>query len=182
MSKQLPDAWQWTYELTFAEMFGGHRTEHTTSSEPVQADSERVPFPGVAKKPLEGFLYQAAITSEPRPGSIWEAMVYDGVGPADRSGDRRSGIVLFDGDKSIGSYTDPGFGEPIEWMLYLDPAYRGRGLGQALFIAWWLEFPRHRDLHPRLAMNQYAASSIKAAFARYIELCVHKDFATAVGD
>lgn len=171
MIEQLPDGWQWTHELTLAEMLGHHEIVIVGSDAGVSADSEGIPFAGVQKKQVGKFSYQAAITSEPRADTAWAAMVRDGVGPADRSGDRRSGIILFDGERSIGSYTDPGFGAPAEWMLRVEDTYRGSGAGQALFIAWWREFPRHRELHPSLPMNQHAARALAKAFVQYVRQC-----------
>ena len=165
--------WQWTYELTAEELFGHHETGLASDAEPVIAPSELIPFPGVPKKPLGGFTYQAAITSEPRPESVWQAMLEDGVGPWHRSGDRRSGIVLFDGEVCVGHYTDPGFAGRPEFLLFVRPEYRGKGVGQLLLQAWWLEFPRHTELHPRQVPNQHADRAMRAAFEGYLERCAN---------
>lgn len=164
--------WQWSYELTLSEMYGHHNVVPVYAQQPVLPGLEGRPFPGVPSKPLGVLSYQAAICSTPNPGSVWERMVLDGLGPVERSGDRRSGVILLKDDRPVGCYIDPGLGEPIEFILHVDPTMRGQGLGAALMVAWWLEFPRHRTLHPHLSFNQHAARTLTSAFKQYIEVSV----------
>ena len=168
--------WVWTHELSIDEVLRQHSVFPTPAGEPVDAPTEAIPFPGVAFELVEGrpeLRFQAAITSEPRPGTIWEAMVADGVGPPGRSGGRRSGVLLYKAERVVGwrvvgFYIDPGFHGAAEWMLWVAPEHRGCGLGQELFIAWWRSFPRHTTLHPALAFNADAERCLRAAFARYV--------------
>ncbi len=162
---------QWAYEATLREVFDPHVIVWIGPRESY-GSVERTPFENVSRKPLfDRYTYQAAMRSDPMPGSEWDLMQKEGLGPSARSGGRRSGVIVFDGAKIIGSHTDPGYGHPAQNMLYVDPEYRGKGIAQHIFIAWWNEFPRHKNDHARQVFNQQTAWAVLNAFPKYLEAC-----------
>ncbi len=132
---------------------------------------ERTSFINVPKKPLfDRYTYQAAIQQNSMPGSVWDEMKKAGLGPT-RANDLRTGIIIFDGNRIIGSLADPGRINPPTYVLFVDPAYRDKDIGQWLIMSWWKEFPRHRTLQPRQVYSQTVAATAMAAWPKFLQLC-----------
>lgn len=168
----MDSSFSWAYEHTLREAFDWYVLTWFPEERRPTNVLERRPFVGIEKKPLrDGLMYQAALCGTPIFSSVWDLMIRSGVGPAVNTHDKRTGVIILKDDKVVGGNVDPGLSNPPKYSFYVDPDYRGMGVGKAAIVAMWKEFPRHATMGTRSVLNQYGAYAILSAFPEYLELC-----------
>jgi hypothetical protein len=64
-------------------------------------------------------------------------------------GDRRSGILFFDGDTLVGYYVILGFSLSSDHRVWIHEDYRGSDLGQRVLLEWQKRVPRCQTKDPQ---------------------------------
>jgi len=130
-------------------------------SSATNAHGANKPFAG-AKRPLDGtpFQYQVALSDKSLSEDVKLLRRERPTLPL--SGDRRAGIILFDGSKIIASYIIPGNLVRQERQLFVHADYRRRGLASRMIEQWMRETPTARNI-TRQPLNVVAARAFLAA-------------------
>lgn len=155
----------WRWELTPAELFAGF---HPIKSEPAKGlPLEIKPF-ACEKKPLgtTGFLYQVAVSDRSVCGEIIKIRKAQAELPL--SGDRRSGIILFEQDYIIGALVIQGNLTNSGYKLFVHPDYRERGLAFMALVEWCWLTKRQRVL-PRQGITLHSSRALLSAHRVVVE-------------
>lgn len=161
----VPQEMYWRWELTPAELFAGF---HPIKSEPAKGLPLEVrPF-SCEKKPLDipGFYYQVALSEK----SVAEEVIRlrDAQPELPLSGDRRSGVILFDGDAIVGALVIQGNLVNQGYKLFVHPKYRKRGLGLQVLVEWCWLTKRQRVL-PRQGITLASTKALLSAHKTVVE-------------
>lgn len=87
------------------------------------------------------------------------------------TGDRRSGILIYQGSKIIGSYLIPGSYTKDFRLIYVHEGFRKQGLGTRMVEQWYREVPRAMSLSKQL-VNVMAAKTFLKAHANVVRWAV----------
>lgn len=152
------------WELTPRELFNGF---HFIKSGPARGlPVEVLPFKCV-KQPLDGtpYEFQFAVSDTSVNPEIKFARE---AGPGlPLSGDRRSGVLVFDGSEIIGSLIIPGNLVTHGYRATVKPAHRQKGLAVRMIVEWIWATKRSLSI-PKQGITLYAAKALLAAH----KLCV----------
>ncbi len=126
----------WTWEQTPEDWFRCIRPVKAQAS----INLEVQPF-NLPKKVLNGtkFTYQLGLSSSSTSSEIKIRRTALPAIPV--TGDTRSGIIIFDGQKIVGSYIIPGNLDNSARQLVVDSAYRGMGIATRMLEQWFREVP-----------------------------------------
>lgn len=83
------------------------------------------------------------------------------------SGDRRSGVVIFHGDRIVASAIIEGFTVFSDMKVAVHPDYRGQGLGTRSLLEWFKTVQRHPVLGVRKVTPNGFRAIIKALTDTY---------------
>lgn len=139
------------YDQTPAELFARHEivndAQHATLRlEYTPFDVERQLLAGFDAGNGTKFHYQLALSDAARNHEVQALRAaYPDVA---RSGERdmRSGIIVFEGPKIVGSFVLTGHSPTMPYMrLVVAPEYRSKGLATQMLVAWGSRFVRQLD-------------------------------------
>lgn len=157
-------------DLTPRELFAGFRF---IKSGPARALSvEVLPFT-CPKKPLEGTTFQFQLAISDRSVAENIQAIRKGQPELPRSGDRRSGVIVFDGNRIIGSLIVPGNLSTQGYKMTVVPEHRQNGLAHKMLVEWCWSTKRVRVLpHQGITVNATKAllSAHKAIVERALSL------------
>jgi GNAT superfamily N-acetyltransferase len=150
----------WRWELTPLEAFHGFRF--------VRHERERVEYPEWAafksdRYELEaypGLTFQLGVSDNSRSDHIIELRKEQPELPV--SGDKRSGVIVHDGDRLVASYVIDGRRPGMKHIMGVEPDYQGRKLGLAMMMEWAKRTKRPRVME-RQTMNGRGARAFLAA-------------------
>jgi len=153
--EQTPKEW-----FTCIRPVPSHRTADTVTV-------EATPFV-CAKKRLLGtnFFYQLALSESSLAEDV--RAIRQACPTLPLSGDTRSGVLIFDGNKIIASYLFPGTYTRNERRLAVHPDYRGQGLAKLMVSQWQREVPTVDTIPPQtvnVAAVRTMFSAIKMTLA-----------------
>jgi hypothetical protein len=155
----------WRWELTPKELFAGFRF---IRSEPTQSfTTEVLPF-ACPKQVLPGtdLHYQLALSDQ----SVCEEVQLLRRAQPDLSlsGDRRSGVILFQGQTLIGALVIQGNMVNQGYKLFVRPTHRQTGLASKLLVEWCWHTRRQRVL-PSQGITLHSAKALLAAHRVVVE-------------
>lgn len=93
------------------------------------------------KKPLEGTSYTYQLALSDSSVSHDAQQLHKARPRLPLSGDRRCGILVFDGQKIVASYVIPGHSEHAPRRVIVHRDYRGQKLAQKMLEQWYKEVP-----------------------------------------
>jgi len=101
---------------------------------------ESIPFTS-QKRMLSGtgYQYQCALSNTSMAIDI--APVHEAYPQIDISGDKRAGIIIFEGNRVIASYIVPGDSTMAERRIFVSEDYRGKGLATRMIEQFMQEIP-----------------------------------------
>jgi hypothetical protein len=120
---------------------------------PTQSQSNRVNLPhkgfDMKKKPLQGtpYTYQCGVGASSRAEDIIPVVKEHPEVP--RTGDSRSGIVVYHGTMIVGAYITPGNISRSLRQIVVKEGYRGQGLATRMIEQWFREVPGVLDIKPQ---------------------------------
>lgn len=156
----------WYWELAPADLLMGYRF---IKAWPVQKMRQEVTPFSSPKKLLEGasFSYQLAVSS--RSVDPWIQDLHADMAPLGMpiSGDRRSGILIFDADRIIGSFIIEGNLVGNGYKMVVDQDRRQHGLAMRMLVEWCWQTRRHRI---RLEQGGITLVSVKALLSAHREV------------
>jgi hypothetical protein len=129
-----------------------------------------VPFKGIKRK-LEGtpYLYQIGVSDTSVAVDI--APIYRAFPDLPLSGDRRAGILVYDGNLIIGSYLTMGNLARDFRRIIIRDKYRKKGLATRMVEQWFREIPGATDI-PRQPINIMAVKTFLKAHANTVNWAV----------
>ena len=153
-----PPALRFAWQLTPDELAASWQPSQT---DPTRAGTRPKAFACAAKK-LDGtkYKYQLAVgegTANPEMQAVAKACP-----DMPRSGDKRSGVVILDGDKVIGALTILGVNRHSTRSTWVDADYRGKGIATRMLELWYREVPRFVRLTPQRINVAAAKAYLKA--------------------
>lgn len=162
----------WRWELTPKELFAGFKF---IRSEPAQSLSEEVrPF-ACSEQVLPGtdLRYQLALSDQ----SICEEvqLLRRAQPELSLSGDRRSGVTLFQGSALIGALVIQGNLVNQGYKLFVRPSHRQAGLASRLLVEWCWQTRRQRVL-PSQGITLHSAKALLAAHRVVVERATQAGF------
>jgi len=134
--------WRWELsplQIKLGQTYGPTRPNlRVRESTPFKGD--KLPLPGAP-----GLTYQFGVGDGSVAVEIVELLQV--MPDLERTGDRRSGVLVFDGERLVGNWTVSGKRTHPQRALYVDPEYRGRNLGPLMILEWSKRTKRPRKLH-----------------------------------
>jgi hypothetical protein len=158
----------WRWELTPAELFAGF---HFMQSEPAQSlHPEGRPFQG-PKHPLAEtpYTYQLALSDRSVAQEVIDLRRVQPDLPL--SGDRRSGVLVFDGAAIVGSLVIPGNISTQGYKMFVRPDLRQQGLAFRMLVEWCTQTKRYRVL-PKQGITVVSARALLAAHKVVVQRAV----------
>jgi hypothetical protein len=136
----------WRWELTPAELFAGFNFQHSMPAK--ELPGEVLAF-ACSKKLLEGtpLTYQLALSDRSVAVDMQQLRVAHPELPL--SGDRRSGVLAFDGDSLVGCCVIPGIQIYQGYKMVVLPEYRQQKLAFRMLLEWCRQTKRPRVLPPQ---------------------------------
>lgn len=149
---------------------------------------ETRPFPGGKRAlPDTNYTYQIALSASAQSMNITARRAAVPGIPA--SGDSRSGVLVFNGDKIVGSYILPGDIDGSPHLLAVHANYRNMGLATRMMEQWLREVPSpklyrqpvnmagvktmlkaaHNTVDWAVANNKQVSQEVKDAWANGVE-------------
>lgn len=131
----------------------------------------QAPFAGVDKIPFSRGPFECQVAVSATARSKYLAARRHDNPTLPLTGDGRSGIIVFDGDKIIGSLTTKAkamFTRP-QHLLYVDPAYRGQGLATEMWAFNIFRYPEFTVLSNPVH-NIAGRKTLIRAYRRMIEM------------
>jgi len=163
----------WRWELTPAELFAGFSF---IKSEPAKDLAlERRPFDGVPYHTLEGtsFVYQLAISDRCVTADMLAIRRVQPQLPV--SGDRRSGVLVFDDGRIIGACVIPGLQVLQGYRMVVHPDYRQHGLAFRMLVEWCWQTKRQKVL-PTQGVTLNSAKALLKSHKIVVERALAKGF------
>ncbi len=140
----------WRWQLTLRERFAGFRFVRSTA-EQTKIGIEVRPFLQ-RNDPLPGhpgLTYRFGLAHAGAAlGDI--ARIREAQPGLPHTGDDRSGIVVFDGQTPIASYTVYGRESAPRHRMFVTSPYRGRGLPVVILLEWYKRTMRVREMTPQV--------------------------------
>lgn len=110
--------------------------------------------------PIDGLEYQVAVSD--CSASLDAKAIRAGQPDVPISGDRRSGVLLLDGNKIVGGMVIKGFKVHENYTLIVHEDYRGQGWGQRMIERWLRHVKRRKAIVPQngspIALRTFLAS------------------------
>jgi len=106
------------------------------------------------------YTYQLGVSDSSSLADV--ALIHKEIPSLPHTGDRRTGIIVYNGSKIIGTYLIPGHYTRDYRLIYVHENYRNQGLGTRMLEQWYREVPRVMNLPPQLINIMAAKTSIKA--------------------
>lgn len=159
----------WDYSL-------GERLRYKTLMEtpgPARERAPQTPFPSAPRVPFrDGLKAQIAVAQRSFNNHIKALRADNPDQPI--SGDRRSGILVFDGDRIVASLTSAGRSSAkVDFIMFVDEDRQGHGLAVDMWVAWNMAFCEYNVL-PRNVETVAARKILIKAHRRIVELAVER--------
>lgn len=154
------------HELTPAEMVAKHRIVQGGPGE--RQIPESLPFTG-PRLPLDGYKalsYQLGLSDLSR---CLEARLQRAAHPdLPSSGDKRSGVLILDGETVVGSFVLDGQSVDSRFRMAVAKDYQRRGLAKTMMLLWGSKVKRLVDGGARHPISQVALDALLAVHAELI--------------
>lgn len=161
-------ATHWRWELTPREILSSFRFIQSSSTKDMGL--EVMPF-RCAKRPLEGtpYTYQLAVSDR---SVCHEIKIVRAAQPEmPTSGDRRSGVIVFQGDTIVGALIIKGQMVSQGYSLFVRPDLRQQGLAFRMLVEWLDQTKRPFGL-PEQRITLHSAKACLAAHRVIVERAV----------
>jgi GNAT superfamily N-acetyltransferase len=147
----------WRWELTPMELLAGFQPIRSKRTE--NLTSEVKPFKNTERKPLPGtdLLYQFAVSDCAVTQDI--TRIREAQPDLPVSGDRRSGVLVYDQNKLVGSCVIQGNMYLQGYKMSVHPDYRRQGIAYRMLLEWCRETKRAREL-PKQGITLNSAKAL----------------------
>lgn len=151
----------WRWEQTPLEAWRGFRF---WIPKPVPIPLEGSPFK-VESQPLPGaagLRFQLAVSDCSSTKDVQETRAAQPDLPVTGKNDRRSGVLVLDGDRIVGGYVIEGFIYLQNYRIVVHPDYRGRRLSTLMVLEWYKRVQRPEIVAPQ-RMNPWGVRAFLSA-------------------
>lgn len=165
------------YDQTPAQLFAQHKVVHDAHHATLRL--EDVPFANVPKLPWFGdnrLSYQLALSDCALNHEV--IALREAYPTVPRSGDRdkRSGIIVFDGNRIIGSFILTGHSPTVPYIrLVVAPEWGSQGIATRMLVEWGSRFVRQVD-------SERASPIVITTRTAHILLAAHAEIVAADPD
>lgn len=148
----------WRWELTPTELFQNYSFAKVEPSSRVRLEVR--PFKATYQ-PLEStnFQFQFGVSETSLAQEVVDILLTQGKDGLAGTGDRRSGVIVLDQMKIVGSLVIPGNLVPGSYQLSVHPEYRRQGLATKMLVEWCWRTKRLRD-RPKQKITVHGAKSL----------------------
>lgn len=149
-------AWRW--ELTPRELFDNYAFAKVEPSARVRLEVR--PFKAIYQ-PLDGtkLQFQFGVSESSLAQEVVDILHTQGKDGLKGTGDRRSGVIVLDHMKIVGSLVIPGNLVPGSYQMAVHPEYRRQGIATKMLTEWCWRTKRLRD-RPRQMITVHGAKTL----------------------